>query len=56
MTFWAGLYNDDLQGKLLEGVQALLACVHRVMARAPNTSTRPTILPNNEEEGQDRED
>ena len=27
MTFWAGLYGSEMQGKILEGVKALLSCV-----------------------------
>jgi len=32
MTYWAGLYNKEFQGKLLEGVKTLLACAHRALA------------------------
>ncbi|CAN6243894.1 unnamed protein product [Urochloa humidicola] len=31
-----GLYKEDFQGKLLEGVQVLLSCAHKVMARNGN--------------------
>ena len=37
LTYWAGLYNQKTQGKILEGVQALLACAHMVMASQPST-------------------
>ncbi|CAO2201269.1 unnamed protein product [Urochloa humidicola] len=33
---YGGLYKDEFQGKLLEGVQVLLSCAHRVMARSEN--------------------
>ena len=43
LTYWSGLYNQETQGKILEGVQALLACAHRVMiGQAP--ATHPTRL------------
>jgi len=43
LTYWSGLYNQKTQGKILEGVQALLACAHRVMiGQAP--ATHPTRL------------
>jgi len=32
MMYWAGLYPPELQGKILEGVKTLLACVHRAVA------------------------
>ena len=42
MTYWAGLYNSELQGSLMVGVKALLACAHRVLAQQP--SYAPKIL------------
>ena len=32
MMYWAGLYPPELQGKILEGVKTLLACVHLAVA------------------------
>ena len=45
LTYWAGLYNSDMQGKILEGVQALLVCAHKMMASQPGTSASARILP-----------
>ena len=46
LTHWAVLYNPETQGKILEGVQALLACTHRVMEGQPAspTTVRPPSL------------
>ena len=33
MTYWAGLYGSDMQGKILDGVKILISCVHKVMAQ-----------------------
>ena len=54
MSYWAGLYSSETQGKILEGVQALLACAHRMMACQPVASTTARILPSTAEE--ERED
>jgi len=43
MMYWAGLYPPEMQGKILEGVKALLACVHRAVVTQP--SHTPRILP-----------
>jgi len=43
MSYWSGLYPPEMQGKILEGVKALLACVHRAVAVQP--SNVPRILP-----------
>ena len=45
LTYWAGLYSSETQGKILEGVQALLACAHRMMVCQPVASTTARILP-----------
>lgn len=54
ITYWAGLYNEDFQGRVLEGVQVLLACAHQVMARSSSPPSWLAILPN--EYDQDHED
>jgi len=41
--YWAGLYPPEMQGEILEGVKALLACVHRAVVTQP--SHTPRILP-----------
>jgi len=43
MSYWAGLYPPEMQGKILEGVKALLACVHRAVA--VQSDNVPRILP-----------
>jgi len=43
MSYWAELYPQEMQGKILEGVKALLACVHRAVAVQPDSI--PRILP-----------
>ena len=40
MTYWAGLYNAELQGSLMVGVKALLACAHLVLAQQPSNAPR----------------
>ena len=42
MTYWAGLYNCDMQGTLMVGVKALLVCAHRVLAQHP--SNAPSMM------------
>jgi hypothetical protein len=43
MSYWTGLYPPERQGKILEGVKALLAWVHRTVTVQP--SSVPRILP-----------
>jgi len=43
MSYWEGLYPPEMQGKILEGVKALLACVHRAVA--VQSDNVPRILP-----------
>ena len=43
MMYWAGLYPPEMQGKILEGVMTLLACIRRAVAMQPDTA--PRILP-----------
>ena len=50
MTYWAGLYKEELQGGLVEGVKDLLACAHRVLAQQAR-SQRLLPAPTTEEEG-----
>ena len=45
LTYWAGLYNTETQGKILEGVQALLACAHKMMVHQPTPTTTVRLLP-----------
>jgi hypothetical protein len=33
MNYWAGLYKEDLQEKIAEGVRTLVACAHWMIAR-----------------------
>ena len=40
MSFWAGLYGTDMQGKILEGVKILISCVHKVMAQQMRPPSR----------------
>jgi len=40
MTYWAGLYGSDMQGKILDGVKILISCVHKVMAQLRSSSPR----------------
>ena len=40
MTYWAGLYNAELQGSLMVGAKALLACAHLVLAQQPSNAPR----------------
>ena len=37
MMYWAGLYNSEFQGRVLEVVKTLLACAHRVLAHQNRT-------------------
>ena len=39
ISYWAGLYNESMQEKILEGVQDLLACAHKVLAGQPASSS-----------------
>ena len=43
MSYWAGLYNAELQGRVLDGVKALLACAHRALA-LQNRAAPPRLL------------
>lgn len=43
MSYWAGLYPPEMQGKILEGIKALVACVHRAVA--VQSDNVPRILP-----------
>ena len=53
MSYWSGLYPPEMQGKILEGVKALLACVHRAVAVQPGNV--PRILPAVTEEDKDED-
>ncbi|CAO2150011.1 unnamed protein product [Urochloa humidicola] len=50
-----GLFKDELQGRLLEGVQVLLSCAHKVMAKDKKTSAR-LMLKSPDDQEQDPED
>jgi hypothetical protein len=45
LSYWAGLYNEVMQEKILEGVQDLLACAHKVLAGQSVPSTTRRLLP-----------
>jgi len=45
LTYWAGLYNEMMQEKILDGVQGLLACAHRILARQNVASSAARLLP-----------
>ncbi|CAN6348020.1 unnamed protein product [Urochloa humidicola] len=49
-----GLHKEAFQGKILEGVQVLLACAHKVMARNSATPARLRLTQNVNQE-QDKE-
>ena len=53
MTYWTGLYPPEMQGKILEGVKALLACVHRAVEVQPGNI--PRMLPAVSEENKDED-
>ena len=54
MSYWAGLYPPEMQGKILEGVKALLACVHRAVA--VQLDSVPRILANVTEDDKSEDD
>jgi len=35
MSFWAGLYGADMQGKILEGVKILVSCHYELVLVPP---------------------
>jgi len=43
--FTSGLYNEMMQEKILDGVQGLLACAHRILARQNVASSAARLLP-----------
>jgi len=50
MNYWAGLYNSDFQGRLLEGVKILMACAQKVLAQqAGDPNTRLLLTPPEED-------
>jgi len=57
MKHWAGLYKAEFLEKLLEGVQMLLSCAHRVMQQGPVAPVlqlpAPLEDPNDSEEAKD---
>ena len=53
LTNWAGLYNDVTHERILDGVQKLLACAHRVLATQQGTSPALRLLPSPPEDEQD---
>ena len=56
LTYWAGLYNSETQGKILEGVQALLVCASKMMANQPTAPARARLLPPDSDEPSDDEE
>jgi len=60
MTYWAGLYGSDMQGKFLEGVRFLVSSVHKVMAQQMRPPSRllldgPTFAPDTTDEASEEE-
>jgi len=54
LTYWSGLYSHETQGKILKGVQVLLACAHKVMAsQSPTTLNTRMLLPPAEDAEED---
>ena len=50
MNYWAGLYNSDFQGRLLEGVKVLMACAQKVLVQeAGDPNTRLLLMPPEED-------
>ena len=43
MNYWAGLYNSDFQGSLMEGVKVLMAYAQRVLAQQTR-EPHPSLL------------
>jgi hypothetical protein len=41
LTYWAGLYGSEMQGKILEGVKILVSCVHKVMVQQRRSPPPP---------------
>ena len=57
LTYWTGLYNSEMQGKILEGVQTLLTYAHKMMAsQAPATATARILPPTTEDEQDEQDD
>jgi hypothetical protein len=57
LTYWTGLYNSEMQGKILEGVQTLLAYAHKMMAsQAPATATARILPPTTKDEQDEQDD
>ena len=47
LTYWVGLYNEATQERILEGVQKLMACAHKVLH--PEAVTIPPVGEQDEE-------
>jgi len=45
MKYWTGLYKTEFQEKLLEGVQMLISCAHRVMQQNRATPVLQLLAP-----------
>jgi len=45
MKYWTGLYKTEFQEKLLEGVQMLISCAHRVMQQKRTTPVPQLLAP-----------
>ena len=54
MTYWAGLYGADMQGRIVEGVKVLIACAHKVLAQQNRPS--PVLLLEGPEKPQESEE
>jgi len=46
MTFWAGLYGMEMQGKIMDGVKLLLSCASKMMAQQHRSSPPLLMAPN----------
>ena len=44
MSYWAGLYGVEMQGKIVEGVKLLLSCASRMMVQQQHPNP-PLLLP-----------
>ena len=45
MSYWAGLYGAEMQGKIVEGVKLLLSCASRMMAQQQHPNPPLLLAP-----------
>ena len=55
MSYWAGLYGAEMQGKIVEGVKLLLSCASRMMAQQQHPNP-PLLLPSAHSQVDDMDD